>query len=574
MSLHRESTTTWGWICRLGVIAVLAGSSSGLADAPRPHETITLFDGTSLRGWEGEMDWFRMEDGALVAGSMERAIPRNEFICTTSQYRDFELRLQVRLKGDPAKANAGIQIRSRRIPGHHEMIGYQADMGQHYWGALYDESRRRKVLAQPEPAQLTRILKPDDWNDYVIRCEGRRIQLWINGFQTVDYTEPDSQIEQTGIIGLQVHSGPPTEAWYRDITLRPLSPVRFRKHTINADSRFEAAGLLDVNRDNKTDIFCGGFWYEAPDWTKHVVREVPEQSEYHYDFANLPYDVDGDGWTDIVNAAWHNKTLFWIKNPGRSGQGFQVIDIDKPGNMETALLHDINGDGHVDILPAANNAPCWYEAAVTNGKTQWTKHELPASMKGHGMGAGDIDGDGRCDIVAPRGWLQQPASGPWTWHAEFELGSTSVPILAFDVDADGDTDILWGMGHGYGLYWLEQTQDGPATRTWTRHTIDDAWSQPHFPILADLDNDGRQDLVVGKRYRAHNGKDPGSEDPKCIYWYRYDPPSKQWDKHVVHEGGQVAFGISTAIGDMDRDGDLDIVAPGKSGLYLLENLLH
>jgi len=520
------------------------------------------------------MDWFRMEDGALVAGSMERTIPRNEFICTTSQYRDFELRLQVRLKGDPAKANAGIQIRSRRIPDHHEMIGYQADMGQHYWGALYDESRRRKVLAQPEPAQLTRILKPGDWNDYVIRCQGQRIQLWINGFQTVDYTEPDSHIEQTGIIGLQVHSGPPTEAWYRNITLRPLSPVRFRKHTINGDSRFEAAGLLDVNRDKKTDIFCGGFWYEAPGWDKHFVREVPEQSEYYYDFANLPYDVDGDGWMDIINAAWHNKTLFWIKNPGRSGQTFQVIDIDKPGNMETAMLHDINGDGHVDILPAANNAPCWYEAAVTNGKTQWTKHELPTAMKGHGMGAGDIDGDGRCDIVAPRGWLQQPASGPWTWHAEFELGSTSVPILAFDVDGDGDTDILWGMGHGYGLYWLEQTQDGQSKRTWTRHTIDDAWSQPHFPILADLDNDGRQDLVIGKRYRAHNGKDPGSEDPKCIYWYRYDPPSKQWDKHVVHEGGQVAFGISTAIEDMDHDGDLDIVAPGKSGLYLLENLLH
>ena len=519
------------------------------------------------------MDWFRIEDGAIVAGSMDRPIPRNEFLCTTSQYRDFELRLKVKLKGDLQRANAGIQIRSRRIPNHHEMIGYQADMGQHYWGALYDESRRRKVLAQPDPEQLARVLKPNDWNDYRIRCQAGRIQLWINDFQTVDYTEADEQIEQTGLIALQIHSGPPSEAWYKDITLRPLSPMRFRTHIINEDSRFEAAGIVDVNRDGKLDIFCGGFWYEAPDWKRHFVREVPEQGGYHYEFANLPYDVDGDGWTDIINAAWHNQTLFWLKHPGPSGGPFQTIDIDTPGNMETALLIDINGDGRMDILPAVNNAPCWYEATLSGKETHWTKHEVPPQLKGHGMGAGDIDGDGLCDIVAPRGWLQQQPSGPWTWHAEFSLGATSVPILVFDVDSDGDTDILWGMGHDYGLYWLEQIEK-QGERAWQRHTIDDAWSQPHFCLLADLDNDGRQDLITGKRYHAHNGNDPGGEDLLCIYWYRFDPASKGWDKHLVHEGGTVGFGINTAARDVDQDGDIDIVAPGKSGLYLLENLLY
>jgi hypothetical protein len=102
------------------------------------------------------------------------------------------------------------------------MIGYQADMGQHYWGCLYDESRRNRVLAQADRAELDKVLKPGQWNDYMIRCEGRRIQLWINGFQTVDYTEPDDNIEQKGIIGLQIHSGPPSEAWYKDILIRPI----------------------------------------------------------------------------------------------------------------------------------------------------------------------------------------------------------------------------------------------------------------------------------------------------------------------------------------------------------------
>jgi hypothetical protein len=183
---------------------------------------VSLFDGRTFAGWEGNLDWFRIEDGAIVAGSLNKPIPRNEFLCTTREFGDFELRLQVRLLGDLARANAGIQIRSRRIPNHHEMIGYQADMGQHYWACLYDESRRRTILAKPDPEVMQKALKPGQWNDYVIRCEGPRIRLWLNGVQTVDYVESDESIEQTGLIGLQVHSGPPTEAWYKDITIRRL----------------------------------------------------------------------------------------------------------------------------------------------------------------------------------------------------------------------------------------------------------------------------------------------------------------------------------------------------------------
>ena len=183
---------------------------------------VSIFDGNTLEGWEGDRDYFRIEEGAIVAGSLEKRIPRNEFLTTKKVYGDFELRLKVRLLGDPARANAGIQIRSQRIPNHHEMIGYQADMGQHYWACLYDESRRRKILAQPEPQLLKQILKPLGWNDYVIRCEGDRVQLWLNGTQTVDYTETDKTIEPAGVIGLQIHSGPPSEAWYKDIQIREI----------------------------------------------------------------------------------------------------------------------------------------------------------------------------------------------------------------------------------------------------------------------------------------------------------------------------------------------------------------
>jgi hypothetical protein len=178
---------------------------------------VSLFDGKTFSGWEGNLDVFRIEDGAIVGGSLKGLVARNEFLTTDKEYGDFELRLKFKLLGE--KANAGVQIRSRRIPDHHEMIGYQADMGDGWWGCLYDESRRRKVLAGPSPEERAKLVKPNDWNDYRIRCQGPRIQLWVNGKQTVDYTETDAAIEQTGLIGVQIHGGGPSEAWYKDITI-------------------------------------------------------------------------------------------------------------------------------------------------------------------------------------------------------------------------------------------------------------------------------------------------------------------------------------------------------------------
>jgi hypothetical protein len=183
----------------------------------------SLFDGKSLDGWEGDTkNTWRIEDGAIVGGSLDKVVPRNEFLCTTKTYGDFELKVVFKLVGDRAKANAGIQFRTRRIPNHHEVSGYQADMGQNYWGALYDESRRNKVLAQPAKEVIEKIVKHEDWNEYVIRCEGPRIRLWLNGTLTVDYTEKDDRIERSGIIGLQVHGGAKAKVFYKEVKIEEL----------------------------------------------------------------------------------------------------------------------------------------------------------------------------------------------------------------------------------------------------------------------------------------------------------------------------------------------------------------
>jgi hypothetical protein len=214
------------WSSLLGLLSIATcllggGRSVALAVEKDGEEGfVQLFDGKSLDGWEGNLDEFRVEDGAIVGGSLKRPVPRNEFLTAKREYRDFELRLKFKVVGEGA--NAGIQIRSRRIPNHHEMIGYQADLGQNWWGCLYDESRRNKVLAGPPDEKRAEIVKPNEWNEYRIRCEGRKIQLWINGKQTVDYTESDEKLEQVGLIGLQIHGGPPSEAWYKDVRIKEL----------------------------------------------------------------------------------------------------------------------------------------------------------------------------------------------------------------------------------------------------------------------------------------------------------------------------------------------------------------
>lgn len=181
-----------------------------------------LFDGKSFQGWEGDVDkTFRIQEGAVVGGSLSEKVPRNEFLCTRKGYKNLVLRVKFKLLG--TGANAGVQFRSKRIPNHHEVIGYQADMGDpEWWGCLYDESRRKKVLAKSDPEAVNKVLKRNDWNEYVIRCEGKRVQLSINGLQTVDYVESDDSIEQDGIICLQIHGGPPCEAWYKDVSIEEL----------------------------------------------------------------------------------------------------------------------------------------------------------------------------------------------------------------------------------------------------------------------------------------------------------------------------------------------------------------
>lgn len=210
-------------ICFLfGFFCLISVAKSSYAQQSR--QAVLLFDGKTFQGWEGDTTHtWKIEDRALVGGSLTKTVPHNDFLVTTQPYEDFILSLKFKLLGDEGFVNAGIQFHSQRLDDPaYEMIGYQADLGNNYWASLYDESRRRKTLVAPDSTLVANILKPNDWNDYLIRTKDGRIQLWLNGQKTVDYYEEDQSIPQSGYIGLQIHGDGKAKVFYKEIVLEEL----------------------------------------------------------------------------------------------------------------------------------------------------------------------------------------------------------------------------------------------------------------------------------------------------------------------------------------------------------------
>ena len=351
--------------------------------------------------------------------------------------------------------------------------------------------------------------------------------------------------------------------------------VKFRKQLIAAES-FESVGVFDVNGDKVPDLVSGSFWYEGPGFTKrHFMADSKRYGEYYDDFATIPMDMNGDKRMDFVSGGWFAEALRWHENPG-SDEPWIAHTIARTGNIETVRAWDVDGDGVPELVPNTPGKPlAFYKVnAGTNSDPTFTRVEV-TKTHGHGLGFGDINGDGRGDFVISDGWLEapkDPLTGAWKLHGGFSIEPASVPIIVADVNQDGLADLIAGNAHGYGLYWHEQKAGRKGKRTWIAHPIDLDHSQFHEMQWVDLNQDGQPELVTGKRYRAHNGNDPGANDNLGLYYYTWNGES--FTKNIISYGplGEgVGTGIYFSVADLRGTGRPDIIVAGKQGLYVFFN---
>jgi hypothetical protein len=357
--------------------------------------------------------------------------------------------------------------------------------------------------------------------------------------------------------------------------------VAFERTQLDKVFRSEGVAVGDLDGDGKRDIVAGSVYYTAPDWQMHSILEKPNAFSpkgYSDAFFTFADDINGDGRTDVITIGMPGGPTWWFENPGAAGGAWKQHVAVAVTNGESPAWVDVCGDGRRELVcgyspdPKNPDSPERRMALAGPGKdphAPWPIYTFsaancPGSAKyAHGLGVGDINGDGRKDVVIKEGWWEAPAEirPQWTFR-QANLGEDCAQMIVYDFDGDGDNDVLSSSAHRFGIWWHEQTPDG-----WKTHEIDRSFSQTHAVCLADINGDGLPDFVTGKRWWAHMGKDPGADMPAVVVWFELARKNgrPQWTKHVID--GDSGVGTGFEVSDVDGDGLLDVVTSNKKGVY-------
>ncbi len=369
--------------------------------------------------------------------------------------------------------------------------------------------------------------------------------------------------------------------------------LSWTRHKLDEAFRSEGVAAADINHDGKMDVFAGDVWYEAPEWKMHAIREVGKFVAgvgYSKSFCNWAYDINGDGWDDLILVGFPGDPFFWYENPKNAEGHWKERTIWHSACNESPCFLDLTGDGKPEIIlgsqPESQMGYIEIPAPDKLDVKEWTFHAVsrpgdPAKNGTfkyyHGLGVGDFNRDGRNDVLIPHGWWEAPEDRKaveWEFHPfalSKEEGKDPLPasnLWAEDLDLDGDSDIIMSSAHTYGVWWFENL-DGTKFKY---HLIDETCSQTHAMEFVDMNGDGQKDMITGKRYFAHNGHDPGEYEPVLMLWYEIHREKGGEPKFLRHE---IEAGLGTGVGTQfqvtDFNGDTfpDIVLSNKKGVNVL-----
>jgi FG-GAP-like repeat len=375
------------------------------------------------------------------------------------------------------------------------------------------------------------------------------------------------------------------------------APVSWKKTVIEGKFRSEGVAIADVNKDGKLDVLIGDSWYESPSWVKHDIRKPGNYGDGLHSYSECMTcwtdDINGDGWADQVVIGFPGVPAYWYENPKGKPGYWPRHEIWHSACNETPLYADLFGDGHRVLVmgwqpkgkdnegrmawfaPGADPARPW-EMHPVSGPSR-PGQVVPGTFRfAHGLGVGDLNGDGRNDVICTGGWWEQPESGrrtgtPWIFHPA-TLGDAVADMIAYDVNRDGKPDVIASSAHKYGIWWFEQgaVQDG--SPVFTRHDLfPDLVSETHALIAADINGDGLKDLVTGKRFWSHGRNEPGSDQPARLYWFEAGRGADGTISFTPREiDDRSGIGTQFVVADFDGDGRLDVVTSNKKGVFLLE----
>jgi hypothetical protein len=369
--------------------------------------------------------------------------------------------------------------------------------------------------------------------------------------------------------------------------------ISWKKTHVDKVFRSEGVAVADVNRDGKMDILAGDVWYQAPDWKMHAIRKPGDYGDgakgYSQSFACFADDINGDGWVDLLVIGFPGQPCHWYENPKGQDVPWKPHMIWRSACNETPQYVDLFGDGKKKLIMATQpeGQMCWFGPGKDPTQV-WEMHPISVpstkdkkvpgtDVYSHGLGVGDINGDGRLDVICTGGWWEQPAKDdgkPWRFHPA-NLGGACADMYTYQFEPKGLADVISSSAHNYGIWRYQHVAQVGGEPTFAKVDLfPRLFSQSHAMNVADINGDGLKDFVTGKRWWAHGPVgDADPNDPAVLYWFeakRGDDGKIQFVPHQIDKDSGI--GTQFVVADINGDGLLDIIVSNKKGTFVFEQV--